>query len=160
MHAARRWTSGRATRARRASRRIHARSMTSMAARARSAASRRVCAISMAAVSTLCWGEEDYYGLGSEVKVDTSKPMTVTTQFISANGKNNGHLKEIRRNYIQDGVVVKNAVVTVDEEEYDSISPAYCHATDGSPYFFPNGGLRRMGQALARGMVLTFCKFY
>lgn len=101
-------------------------------------------------------GAEDYYGLGAQFNVDSSKPFTVTTQFISANGKNNGRLKEIARKYIQDGEVVHNAVVAVDGDDYDSITVPYCQATQGSPYFFPNGGLRRMGQALRRGMVLTF----
>lgn len=100
-------------------------------------------------------GDQGYYGLGSNFTIDTNRVFTVTTQFISANGKANGRLKEIRRNYIQDGQLIHQAVVTVDDKEYDSITPALCKAT-AAEYFGNNGGLRAMGQALARGMVLTF----
>lgn len=99
-------------------------------------------------------GKKKYYGLGEQFKVDTSKLMTVVTQFISANGQNDGRLKEIRRLYVQDGQVIQQAKVKVDGDKYDSIVPGFCEATSES--FQSHGGLRGMGEALARGMILTF----
>ena len=100
-------------------------------------------------------GAKQFYGLGREFRVDTTRVFTVTTQFISANGKANGRLKEIRRKYKQNGKVIHNVRVVVDDSEYDSITSAYCTA-ENADSFQDHGGLKQMGEALSRGMVLTF----
>lgn len=46
--------------------------------------------------------------------VDTTRPFTVTTQFLTQGNPSNitkGILNEVRRLYVQDGVVIENAPV-------------------------------------------------
>ena len=50
-------------------------------------------------------GVKDFFGEGSNFKIDTSKKFTVVTQFHTGNGSATGALHEIRRLFVQDGVV-------------------------------------------------------
>ncbi|KAL7948252.1 glycoside hydrolase family 7 protein [Trichoderma barbatum] len=86
-------------------------------------------------------GFRNYYAPGGTL--DTSKVFTSITQFNTDNGLPSGNLVSITRKYRQNGKDIPSA-----QSGGDTIST--CPA--GSPY----GGLPTMGQALARGMVLTF----
>ncbi|CAE8717611.1 unnamed protein product [Polarella glacialis] len=111
-------------------------------------------------------GAKSYYGDGPQFQVDSSKPMTVVTQFLTSNGADDGDLVEIRRLYLQDGKLIANAVVNSSEiptmsalSGEDSITDGLC---DAQKRAFGNvdshqakGGLRSMGEALRRGMVLS-----
>ncbi|RHZ66275.1 hypothetical protein CDV55_105255 [Aspergillus turcosus] len=88
-------------------------------------------------------GATDYYGYG--LTVDTSKPITVVTQFVTADNTATGTLTQIRRLYVQDGRVIGNGAVAMTE--------AFC---SWSSTFEALGGLARMGEALGRGMVPVF----
>ncbi|KAF7164017.1 hypothetical protein CNMCM5623_008656 [Aspergillus felis] len=88
-------------------------------------------------------GAKDYYGYG--LTVDTSKPITVVTQFVTADNTATGTLTEIRRLYVQDGKVIQNTAVAMTE--------TFCL---WSSTFEALGGLQRMGEALGRGMVPVF----
>jgi cellulase len=94
-------------------------------------------------------GVTNYWGPGDTV--DTSKPFTITTQFITNDGTKTGTLIEIRRQYIQNGKIIPNAK---SSSGVDSITQSWCESSDGSAATF--GGLTTMGQALGRGMVLIF----
>jgi cellulase len=85
-----------------------------------------------------------YYGPG--LKVDTSKPFTVVTQFPAKDGV----LQAIVRKYVQNGVVIENTSVNVTMDQ------PFCDAQGGASQFNALGGLKGMGDALARGMVLAF----
>lgn len=52
-------------------------------------------------------GNKEFYG--TAMTVDTSKPMTVVTQFITDDGTDTGTLKRIHRLYVQDGKVISNS---------------------------------------------------
>ena len=54
-------------------------------------------------------GDKTFFGPGSNFKVNTEKPVTVVTQFITHDGSDNGDLVEIRRLYVQDGRVIDNS---------------------------------------------------
>ncbi|EHK96098.1 putative endo-beta-1,4-glucanase celB [Glarea lozoyensis 74030] len=96
-------------------------------------------------------GNKDYYGPG--LKVDTSRPFTVTTQFPA---NENGTLYAIRRLYVQDGKVIQNAALMVDDSvAFDELNDAYCSRPGGGT-FMKLGGIPGMGEALSRGMVLIF----
>lgn len=97
-------------------------------------------------------GDHDYYGY--QKTVDTTKGFTVVTQFVTDDGTAQGTLAEIRRLYVQGGKVIQNAVVNVSGSEIDSITDGYCVQAAG--YFQQKGGLKQMGEAIARGMVLIF----
>ena len=97
-------------------------------------------------------GAHKYYGLHE--KVDTTKPLTVVTRFLTDDGTTSGTLDEVRRLYIQNGKVIQNANVKFDKPTIDSITPRYCNATADS--FTRLGGLQEIGDSLGRGMVLIF----
>lgn len=92
-------------------------------------------------------GHKNYYGPGGTV--DTTKPFTVITQFITNDGTTRGTLSKITRKYIQNGKMVASAV-----EGGDALTADGCIAADPAAANF--GGLPTMGKALGRGMVLTF----
>lgn len=97
-------------------------------------------------------GNLDYYG--PQEVVDTSRTITVVTQFPTFP---NGTLKEVRRLYVQDGKIIQNAAVNVTGfPDINYIDAEYCSIFASSSRFVPLGGLPRIGDALARGMVLIF----
>ncbi|KIO32106.1 glycoside hydrolase family 7 protein [Tulasnella calospora MUT 4182] len=103
-------------------------------------------------------GDHDFYGPGKTV--DTTKKFTVVTQFITDNGTATGNLSEIRRLYVQNGVVIANSVNKIAGiPAVNSITQAYCDAQKsvfGDTTSFQNhGGLTAMGKSLGRGGVLV-----
>jgi cellulase len=92
-------------------------------------------------------GYTNYWGPGKTV--DTSKPITITTQFITSDGTTTGSLASINRIYTQNGKVIAPA-----KSGGDTITAAGCVASDGSAASV--GGLPTMGQALGAGMTLVF----
>jgi cellulase len=113
-----------------------------------------VCDKSGCGFNSYALGQKNYYKPGGTV--DTSKPFTVTTQFITDTGCSTGKLIEIRRKYKQDGVVIENAIAA-NSSSYpglQSVTSEYCDASDSAAKGM--GGLATQGEALARGMVLIF----
>lgn len=105
-------------------------------------------------------GNKPYYGYGSNFTVDTTKLFTVVTQFVTTDNTANGTLKEIRRLYVQNGKVIQNSKVNIPGlPADDSITDAYCanqkKVLGGTDHFTKLGGLKRMGEAIGRGMVLA-----
>ena len=83
--------------------------------------------------------------------VDTSRPFTVVTQFPA---DEEGNLVEIRRLYVQDGKVIKNAKVEKEGlPAIDSMTDELCEAQNAEA-FANLGALKGMGDAMTRGMVL------
>ncbi|TVY31989.1 putative 1,4-beta-D-glucan cellobiohydrolase B, partial [Lachnellula subtilissima] len=103
-------------------------------------------------------GAPGFYGPGANMTVDTNRPFSVVTQFLTSGNRT---LSEIKRLYIQDGAVIQNAQTNINGVmSGNSISDSYCeeqknvfNATDD---FSALGGLAEMGGALGRGMVLVF----
>jgi len=102
-------------------------------------------------------GEKSFYGPGSSYTVDASRPLTVVTQFVTSDGTDHGDLAEIRRFYFQDGKYIPNSVSKLG---YSSLSDQSCAAQNelfGDPDVFGSmGGMKSMGDAFERGMVLVF----
>ncbi|KAG5635323.1 Exoglucanase [Sphagnurus paluster] len=103
-------------------------------------------------------GDTGFYGKG--LKVDTSKKITVVTQFITNTGTATGTLSEIRRLYVQNGVTIQNSKVNIPGlAAGDSITGAFCDSQKSvfkdKTQFQAKGGLAAMGQSAARGMVLV-----
>lgn len=104
-------------------------------------------------------GDRTYYGAGKTV--DTTKKMTVVTQFITDNNSTTGTLVEIRRLYVQDGRVIPNAKVNFPGllDPTDSITESFCDASKtafkDNKSFQKHGGLAHMGRSLAKGHVLA-----
>jgi cellulose 1,4-beta-cellobiosidase len=104
-------------------------------------------------------GNKEFFGKGSSFAVDTTKPMTVVTQFITEDATDSGALKEIRRHYVQDGKKIESPKLQVGSGSFDSISSEYCQAEVGlfkdSTNFLQKGGLKAMDDAATKGMVLV-----
>merc|ERR1711971_155627 len=106
-------------------------------------------------------GNENFYGPGSEYVVDTMKPMTVVTQFLTTDGTDDGDLSEIRRYYIQDGKVIHSPTTkNLGVDDTDSITDGFCDAKkdlfgDENDYK-ELGGSKAMGESLDRGHVMIF----
>ena len=101
-------------------------------------------------------GQENFFGTGSNFQVDTTKPVTVVTQFISSDGTDNGDLTEIRRFYVQDGKQIN----TTAWQGFDSITDDYVNKAkayfNDTKSFEPRGGLKRLGDVMkSNGMVLV-----
>ncbi|KAI8606877.1 exo-cellobiohydrolase, partial [Chytriomyces sp. MP71] len=71
-------------------------------------------------------GVSQFYGPG--LVVDTTKPFTVVTQFLTTDGTSASDLVEIRRSFVQNGVVHGNPVSTFAPIPYDSVTDSYCAA--------------------------------
>merc|ERR1712154_87242 len=104
-------------------------------------------------------GDQTFWGPGSEFTVDSSQVVTVVTQFITSDGTDTGDLIEIRRKYVQNGNVIENSVMNIDGyEAYDSITEDFCQnykvAFNDYDDHTIKGGLKVMGESLARGHVL------
>jgi len=104
------------------------------------------------------FGNETFYGAGKTV--DTTKPFTVVTQFITSDGTNTGTLSAIKRIYVQNGVVIQNANtdmagVTTTNEISDNFCKQQKAATNNTDQFEVLGGLTKMGKNLQTGMVLV-----
>ncbi|KAL3446481.1 glycoside hydrolase [Aspergillus insuetus] len=96
-------------------------------------------------------GNTSFYGPGGIV--DTASPVTVVTQFLG----NGGALSEIKRFYVQDGVVIANSASNIDGVEGNSITDEFCTAQKAAfgdeDIFAQHGGLSKMGDAMS-AMVL------
>jgi len=111
-------------------------------------------------MNTYRMGDTDFFGPGSQFKVDSTKKITVVTQFISSDGTDTGDLVEMRRLYVQDGKVIANGnAANSYGAKYSSITDDMCDVQKG--YFTDvndfkvKGSLKSMGEAMKRGMVLT-----
>jgi len=106
-------------------------------------------------------GNPNFYGRGPEYIVNTLKPMTVVTQFLTTDGTDTGDLSEIRRFYIQDGQIIDSPSSTIlGPNDTDSITDAFCDAKkdlfgDVKDYQ-EHGGMKGMGESLDRGHVMIF----
>ncbi|KAK2736173.1 hypothetical protein FQN55_001772 [Onygenales sp. PD_40] len=102
-------------------------------------------------------GNKEFYGPG--LTVDTSKPFTVVTQFLTDTGADDGTLSEIRRYYVQDGVTIPNSQSTIEGVPGDSVQKDFCDAQKevfGDEYTWEqHGGFAAMSEAMANGMVLV-----
>jgi len=105
-------------------------------------------------------GNRTFFGPGSSFTIDTTKPFTVITQFITADGTDSGVLQEVRRFYSQNGHVIANSHTAFNGiAPYNSVSDAFCNDQKklfgDKNDFEAKGGLRGVGDALGRGMVLV-----
>merc|ERR1711892_121664 len=105
-------------------------------------------------------GDTSFYGAGSQFTIDTTKPLTVVTQFITNDGTDSGELVEIRRVWVQDGKVIENSQANQpDMQNWDSITEEMC--AENKQIFgdlddhTEKGGLAAMGDSMDRGHVLV-----
>merc|ERR1712048_1153309 len=104
-------------------------------------------------------GDKTFYGPGSNFDVDTTKPFTVVTQFVTDNGEDDGKVNEVRRFYVQNGKKIENPTVTLQGHKYDSITADFCQdwvdTTKDGTNFLQKGGFDAVDEALEKGVVLV-----
>ena len=104
-------------------------------------------------------GDKTFFGPSPNFTIDTTKPFTVVTQFITTDGTDNGDLTDIRRIWIQNGKVIMSDNVTVGGQQYNSVTDDFCNAQKkefGDPNDYEKrGGHKTMSAALDHGMVLV-----
>ncbi|KAJ5050870.1 uncharacterized protein L3040_002738 [Drepanopeziza brunnea f. sp. 'multigermtubi'] len=102
-------------------------------------------------------GNKEFYGPGKTV--NTNSVFTVVTQFITNTGTDAGTLSEIRRFYVQNGVVIPNSQSTIAGVPGNSLTAAFCDAQKtvfGDPNIYKQrGGFASMSAAMSAGMVLS-----
>ncbi|KAH7348657.1 glycoside hydrolase [Rhexocercosporidium sp. MPI-PUGE-AT-0058] len=102
-------------------------------------------------------GNTSFFGVGKTI--DTSKPVTVVTQFITTDGTTTGALSEIKRFYVQNGVTYAQPASDISGVTGNSITDSFCTAQKtafgDTDYFGTNGGMATMGNAFSKGMVLV-----
>lgn len=102
-------------------------------------------------------GNQSFYGPGKTI--DTTKPLTVVTQFVTSDNTASGDLVEIRRKYVQGGKVWDQPVSNVAGISGNSITDTFCKNQKSvfgdTDDFTKKGGLKAMGKAFDDGMVLV-----
>ncbi|KAK3383090.1 glycoside hydrolase family 7 protein [Lasiosphaeria ovina] len=104
-------------------------------------------------------GNQKFYGTGTDMSVDTSKPFTIVTQFVTDDGTNTGTLQSIHRFYVQGGKVIPNSVSEIGGvDAVNHISDNFCKQQKtvfgDNNYFGTLGGMAAMGKSLEK-MVLV-----
>lgn len=104
-------------------------------------------------------GDRTFYGRHDEFTVDSTLPLTVVTQFITNDGTDTGDLVDIRRFYVQNGNIIQNSNSSIAGVPGQSVTDSFCAAQKKAfgdvDDFSKQGGLKAMGDALDRGMVLV-----
>ncbi|KAF1336473.1 putative glycosyl hydrolase family 7 protein, partial [Globisporangium splendens] len=105
-------------------------------------------------------GNTTFFGPGASFQIDTTKPFTVTTQFITSDKTANGNLAEIKRFFKQNGKVIENPKIKIAGiDPISSITDKVCSQSK-TAFKDPDdhktkGGLAQMTKALKKGVVLT-----
>jgi len=102
-------------------------------------------------------GNTSFYGPGKII--DTAKPVTVVTQFVTSDNTDTGDLVEIRRLYVQGNKVFQQPTSNVAGVSGNSITDNFCKNQKSvfgdDNHFSRTGGMKAMGDAFAKGMVLV-----
>ncbi|KAF6836352.1 exoglucanase type c precursor [Colletotrichum musicola] len=101
-------------------------------------------------------GNKTFYGEGAGNTIDTTKKLTVVTQFLKGS---DGNLSEIKRFYVQDGKTIPNSESVISGNPGNSLTPQFCEsqklAFNDTDIFKLRGGFPQMSKAVAAPMVLV-----
>lgn len=104
-------------------------------------------------------GNKNFFGPGSQFQIDSTKPVTVTTQFITNDGTDHGKLVEVKQIYSQNGKTIEHPKYTVNGNQHDSITDDFCKdwvaETQDGTNFLEKGGLGAIEKAIDAGVVLV-----
>merc|ERR1712036_27055 len=104
-------------------------------------------------------GNTKFFGPGSQFQIDSTKPITVTTQFITNDGSDHGKLVEVKQFYTQNGKTIEHPSYTVSGNTHNTITDDYCNdwvaTTQDGTNFEEKGGLGAIEKAIDAGVVLV-----
>merc|ERR1712022_110624 len=96
---------------------------------------------------------------GSGFQVDSTQPITVTTQFITDDNTDSGKLVEVKQFYTQNGKTIEHPSYTVNGNKHDSLTQEFCEdwvaTTKDGTNFIQKGGFNGIDKALEKGVVLV-----
>jgi len=98
---------------------------------------------------------------GEHMTVDTTKPFTVVTQFVTEDGTDDSDIVEVKRFFVQNGRHIAHPESNVPgaKKQYDSITDEMCddfkEVFGDQNDYKAKGGMRKMSDALGRGVVLV-----
>lgn len=100
-----------------------------------------------------------FFGPGSDYEIDSTKPVQVTTQFMTADGTDTGKLNRVKQFYTQNGKTVEHPMYTVNGHSHKTISDEFCahwvaDTKDGTN-FLEKGGMQAVDDAFTAGSVLV-----
>jgi cellulose 1,4-beta-cellobiosidase len=104
-------------------------------------------------------GTQDFYGKGMEV--DTSRPFTVVTQFVTEDGTDNSDITDVIRFFVQDGKKIEypDTAVAGQSKAHKTINDEMCEDIKGifgdNNDYKNKGGMKKMSDSLNNGMVLV-----
>jgi cellulose 1,4-beta-cellobiosidase len=102
-------------------------------------------------------GNTGFYGPGKTV--DTNSKFTVVTQFLTNTGTASGIMNEIKRFYVQNGVVIPNSQSTISGISGNSVTESFCTEQkavfNNTNTWDEHGGWASMTSAMNDGMVLV-----
>lgn len=102
-------------------------------------------------------GDTTFYGPG--MTVNTNSVFTVVTQFLTTTGTASGTMNQIKRFYVQNGVVIPNSESTISGITGNSVTETYCTETksvfNNTDSWDEHGGFTSMTAAMNDGMVLV-----
>jgi cellulase len=103
------------------------------------------------------YGQGNQYFYGPNLTVDTTRPFTVVTQFVTDDNTTTGNLESIRRFYVQDGKIHEQPTSKTSGLSNNDISTAFCTSQGaGAAGYLSRGGNAAIAKALDYGMVLIF----
>jgi cellulose 1,4-beta-cellobiosidase len=104
-------------------------------------------------------GTHVFFGPGPSFQIDSTKPVTVTTQFITNDGTDHGKLTEVRQFYQQEGRTIEHPQYTVNGKTHNTITDEFCAdwvaTTQDGTNFLEKGGLDAVEKAIDAGVVLV-----
>jgi cellulose 1,4-beta-cellobiosidase len=104
-------------------------------------------------------GQTNFFGAGAGFAIDSTKPITVTTQFITNDGTDSGKLTEVKQFYTQDGRTIEHPTYTVNGNQHSTITEDFCAdwvaVTQDGTNFLEKGGLDAVETAIDAGVVLV-----
>merc|ERR1712078_212848 len=98
-------------------------------------------------------------GPGSDYKINSQQPVTVTTQFITEDGTDNGQVTQVRQFYAQNGKTIEHPQYSVNGNQHDRITDEFCAdwvaETQDGTNFLEKGGMKTISESLETGVVLV-----
>merc|ERR1712115_747560 len=103
--------------------------------------------------------EKKFWGVGKDFTVDSSKPVTVTTQFITDDGTDEGTIVEVKQFYTQNGKTIEHPMYSVNGNKHNTITDKFCadwvaDTKDGTN-FLEKGGMGAVDTIFEKGGVLV-----
>merc|ERR1712076_62563 len=89
--------------------------------------------------------DEKLWGPGSDFKINSKRPVTVTTQFITDDGTDSGKINAVRQFYTQNGKTIEHRQYEINGNKHDRITDDFCKdwvaTTKDGTNFIEKGGM-------------------